>query len=35
MGKGTECGVGLEDFGDLETDDQIQAYEIVSEKRTL
>lgn len=35
MGKGTECGVGFEDFEDLQVDDQIQTYEILEEKRQL
>ena len=35
MGKGTECGIGLEDFEDLQIDDQIQTYEEIKEKRTL
>jgi translation initiation factor IF-2 len=35
MGKGTECGIGLEDFHDLQVDDQIQTYDEIKEKRTL
>ncbi|KAF9770276.1 hypothetical protein IL306_012203 [Fusarium sp. DS 682] len=35
MGKGTECGIGLEDFQELQIDDQIQTYEEIKEKRTL
>ncbi|RSL84149.1 hypothetical protein BHE90_001997 [Fusarium euwallaceae] len=35
MGKGTECGIGFEDFQDLQIDDQIQTYEVLKEKRTL
>lgn len=35
MGKGSECGIGLEDFQDLEIDDQIQTYEELKEKRSL
>ena len=35
MGKGTECGIGFEDWEGLEVDDQVQTYEIVEEKRTL
>ncbi|KAM0427227.1 hypothetical protein ACHAPT_007657 [Fusarium lateritium] len=35
MGKGTECGIGFEDFQELEIDDQIQTYEVLKEKRTL
>ncbi|KHO01062.1 Translation initiation factor aIF-2, bacterial-like protein [Metarhizium album ARSEF 1941] len=35
MGKGTECGIGLEGFGDFLVDDQIQTYEVVKERRAL
>lgn len=35
MGKGTECGIGLEGFEELQIDDQIQTYEIIYEKRHL
>lgn len=35
MGKGSECGIGLEDFQDLQIDDQIQTYEEIKEKRSL
>jgi translation initiation factor IF-2 len=35
MGKGTECGIGLEDFQELQIDDQIQTYEVIKERRTL
>ncbi|KAH7157176.1 hypothetical protein EDB81DRAFT_789041 [Dactylonectria macrodidyma] len=35
MGKGTECGIGFEEFQDLEVDDQIQTYEEVRERRHL
>lgn len=35
MGKGTECGIGLEDFQDFQVDDQIQTYEEVREERKL
>lgn len=35
MGKGAECGIGLEGFQDFQVDDQIQAYEEVREKRAL
>lgn len=35
MGKGTECGIGLENFQDFQIDDQIQTYEEISKKRTL
>lgn len=35
MGKGTECGIGLEGFQDFAVDDQIQTYEEIKGKRTL
>ncbi len=35
MGKGTECGIGLEDFEEFQEDDQLQTYEVISEKRSL
>ncbi|KAI1338172.1 hypothetical protein F5Y15DRAFT_417225 [Xylariaceae sp. FL0016] len=35
MRKGTECGMGFEDFQDLEVGDQIQAYEEVQTARSL
>ncbi|KAI1424307.1 hypothetical protein F5Y12DRAFT_753134 [Xylaria sp. FL1777] len=35
MRKGTECGMGFEEFQDLEVDDQIQAYEEVRTARSL
>lgn len=35
MGKGTECGIGFEDFEDLRMDDQVQTYEVIREKRHL
>lgn len=35
MGKGTECGIGMENFQDFKVDDQIQTYEEVKEKRHL
>ncbi|XP_044715523.1 elongation factor tu GTP binding domain-containing protein [Hirsutella rhossiliensis] len=35
MGKGTECGIGLEGFQDFAVDDQIQTYEEIKEKRSL
>ncbi|KAL7923214.1 hypothetical protein ACQKWADRAFT_290286 [Trichoderma austrokoningii] len=35
MGKGTECGIGLEDFEDFQADDQIQTYEEIKERRSL
>ncbi|KAI0836191.1 initiation factor 2 [Hypoxylon sp. FL0890] len=33
--KGTECGIGFEEFQDFEVGDQIQAYEEVKTKRSL
>lgn len=35
MGKGTECGIGLEEFDDFQADDQIQTYEEIKERRSL
>ncbi|KAM0261308.1 hypothetical protein ACHAQJ_002339 [Trichoderma viride] len=35
MGKGAECGIGLENFDDFQADDQIQTYEEIKEKRHL
>lgn len=35
MRKGTECGMGFEDFQDVEVGDQIQAYEEVRTPRSL
>ncbi|KXT00827.1 hypothetical protein AC578_2915 [Pseudocercospora eumusae] len=35
MGKGTECGIGFDDWQDFEVGDQIQTYEEISEKRKL
>ncbi|KAL7813134.1 hypothetical protein V8C44DRAFT_327601 [Trichoderma aethiopicum] len=35
MGKGTECGIGLEDFEDFQPEDQIQTYEEIKERRHL
>ncbi|GAM83201.1 hypothetical protein ANO11243_011870 [Dothideomycetidae sp. 11243] len=35
MRKGTECGVGFEEWTDAQEGDQIQAYEEVLEKRSL
>ncbi|KAM3451275.1 hypothetical protein MY3296_005419 [Beauveria thailandica] len=35
MGKGTECGVGLDGFEDFLEDDQLQTYDVLSEKRQL
>ncbi|KAI1302912.1 hypothetical protein F5Y03DRAFT_407384 [Xylaria venustula] len=35
MRKGTECGIGFEEFQDIEVGDQIQAYEEIRTKRSL
>lgn len=35
MRKGTECGIGFEEFQDLEVGDQIQAYEEVRTPRSF
>ncbi|KAG6006308.1 hypothetical protein E4U43_000460 [Claviceps pusilla] len=35
MGKGSECGIGLEGFQEFQVDDQIQTYEEIKEKQTL
>lgn len=35
MRKGTECGMGFEEFQDLRQGDQIQAYEEVTTTRNL
>ncbi|PSK53951.1 Translation initiation factor IF-2 [Elsinoe australis] len=35
MRKGTECGIGFEDWTDAQEGDQIQTYEEISEKRAL
>ncbi|KAH8718110.1 Translation initiation factor IF-2, mitochondrial [Beauveria bassiana] len=35
MGKGTECGIGLDGFEEFHEDDQLQTYEVLSEKRQL
>jgi translation initiation factor IF-2 len=35
MRKGTECGMGFEEFQDLRLGDQIQAYEEVTTTRSL
>ncbi|ETS02618.1 initiation factor 2, partial [Trichoderma reesei RUT C-30] len=35
MGKGTECGIGLEGFEDFQPEDQIQTYEEIKERRYL
>lgn len=33
--KGTECGIGFDEFQDFEVGDQIQAYEEVRTQRSL
>ena len=35
MSKGSECGIGFQDFEALEVDDQVQTYEVIEEKRHL
>ena len=35
MRKGTECGIGIEEWEAFEVGDQVQTYEEVSEKRKL
>jgi translation initiation factor IF-2 len=35
MGKGAECGIGLENFDGFQAEDQIQTYEEIKEKRHL
>jgi translation initiation factor IF-2 len=35
MGKGSECGIGLDGFEDFQIDDQIQTFEVIKEKRKL
>ena len=35
MRKGTECGMGFQDWEDVREGDQVQSYEEKSEKRTL
>lgn len=35
LGKGSECGIGLDGFDDVQVDDQIQTYDEIEEKRTL
>ena len=35
MRKGTECGMGFENWTDFKTGDQVQCYEEMTEKRTL
>ena len=35
MRKGTECGMGFENWTDFRVGDQVQAYDEIVEKRTL
>jgi translation initiation factor IF-2 len=35
MRKGTECGIGFEEWTDFEVGDQVQCYEEKTEKRRL
>lgn len=35
MRKGSDCGLGFEGWGEFKVGDQIQCYEVLSEKRTL
>lgn len=35
MRKGSECGMGFEDWTDFQVGDQIQSYEMTEEKRYL
>ena len=35
MRKGTECGMGFDNWDAFETGDQIQSFEKITEKRTL
>lgn len=35
MRKGTECGMGFEEFQDVQAGDQIQAYEEIRTARKL
>ncbi|KAF2155378.1 initiation factor 2 [Myriangium duriaei CBS 260.36] len=35
MRKGTECGIGFEEWSDAQEGDQIQAYEEITEKKSL
>lgn len=35
MRKGSECGMGFEEFQDLEVGDQVQAYEEIHTTRSL
>ena len=35
MRKGTECGLGFDNFEAFEVGDQVQCYEVITEKRRL
>jgi translation initiation factor IF-2 len=35
IGKGSECGMGFEDWNDFQVGDQVQSYEVKEEKRCL
>jgi translation initiation factor IF-2 len=35
MGKGTDCGMGFEGWGEFMEGDVVQCYEVTEEKRTL
>jgi len=35
MRKGTECGIGFEEWDDAQEGDQIQTYEEITEKKSL
>lgn len=35
MRKGTECGIGFDGWEGFEVGDQVQTYEVISEKRKL
>jgi translation initiation factor IF-2 len=35
MRKGSECGISFEGWDELQQGDQIQAYEVITEKRYL
>ena len=35
MRKGTECGMGFENWDEFKVGDQVQTYEEIVEKRTL
>jgi translation initiation factor IF-2 len=35
MGKGTDCGMGFEGWGEFQEGDIVQCYDIIEEKRTL